>query len=142
MRRMKAMPRVARLMTPFPYSLDANADVTTAWAMMEEHGIRHIPVTQGETVLGVVSERDLWRCQAEGRNDIDMGGLVSAAPFIVEWSASLAEVAREMGARKIGSAVVLRDGRLAGILTTTDVCVYLAEVLEEHYHSPTTDDAA
>lgn len=139
---MKPMPRVARLMTPFPYSIDANADVVSAWAMMEEHDIRHIPVTRGETVLGVVSERDLWRAQAEGRDDIDMGGLVSSGPYIVEWSASLADVAREMGTRKVGSAVVLRDGRLAGILTTTDVCEYLADVLEEHYHSPNSTDAA
>ncbi|MCB9627797.1 MAG: CBS domain-containing protein [Sandaracinaceae bacterium] len=139
---MKPMPRVARLMTPFPYSIDANADIVSAWAMMEEHDIRHIPVTRGETVLGVVSERDLWRAQAEGRDDIDMGGLVSSGPYIVEWSASLADVAREMGTRKVGSAVVLRDGRLAGILTTTDVCEYLADVLEEHYHSPNSTDAA
>jgi acetoin utilization protein AcuB len=139
---MKPMPRVARLMTPFPYSIDANADVASAWAMMEEHDIRHIPVTHGDAVLGAVSERDLWRAQAEGRDDIDMGGLVSSEPYIVEWSASLADVAREMSARKIGSAVVLRDGRLAGILTTTDVCEYLADVLEENYHSPNSTDAA
>lgn len=142
LRPMKPMPRVARLMTPFPYSIDAKADVASAWAMMEEHDIRHIPVTRGETVLGVVSERDLWRAQAEGRSDIDMGGLVSSGPYIVEWSTSLADVAREMGSRKIGSAVVLRDGKLAGILTTTDVCEYLAEVLEEHYLSPNSTDAA
>ncbi len=139
---MKPMPRVARLMTPFPYSIPASADIDAAWAMMEKHGIRHIPVTRGETVLGVVSERDLWRCQAEGRGDIDMGGIVSTGPYIVQWNAPVAEVARQMGERRIGSAVVLREGRLAGILTTTDVCEFLAEVLEENYHTASSDDVA
>ena len=139
---MKPMPRVARVMTPFPFALPGDADLDAAFEMMDEHDIRHIPVVRGDTVLGVVSERDLWRARAQGRSDIDMAGLISHDPYIVEWNAYLHEVADVMGERKIGSAVVLREGRLAGILTTTDICSFLAEVLADHYAVPNEDDVA
>ena len=127
---MKAMPRVARVMTPFPFAIDATADIAAAWAMMEEHDIRHIPVVRGDEVLGVVSERDLWRAEAEGRGDIDMAGLAAYQAYVIEWNTSLEEVAREMSERKIGSAVVLHEGRLAGIVTTTDMLDYMIRLLE------------
>lgn len=136
LQRMKHMPRAARVMTPFPYSLDASADLAAASAMMKEQGFRHIPVKRGDEVLGVVSQRDVWRAHTEGQTDIDMGTLVGTSPYIVEWNAPLDVLARTMAERKLGSAVVVRNGRLAGIVTTTDICSYLAELLELQFGEP------
>jgi CBS domain-containing protein len=33
-------------MTPFPYAIDIDAALTAAQALMAEHGIRHLPVTE------------------------------------------------------------------------------------------------
>lgn len=46
-------------MTPFPYSVDANASVDKALQFMRQHKIRHLPVTEDGVLAGIVSDRDI-----------------------------------------------------------------------------------
>jgi CBS domain-containing protein len=55
-------------------------------------------------------------------------------PYVVEMTTPLAAVAREMAVRHIGSAIVLRHGRLAGVFSTVDACRLLGEFLEDRFH--------
>jgi len=41
-------------MTPFPYSVGINAPIAEAQEFMREHKIRHLPVTEDGTLIGVV----------------------------------------------------------------------------------------
>jgi citrate synthase len=52
---------VAAWMTPDPETLPSDVDVTTAFARLGERGYRHIPVVDGDRVVGIVSMRDLMR---------------------------------------------------------------------------------
>jgi CBS domain-containing protein len=45
----------------------------------------------------------------------------------------LDEVTSEMATRHVGSAVVLRHGKLAGIFSTVDACRLLAEFLRDRF---------
>lgn len=131
------MPSVAALMTPFPYFVRPDEPVARALALMREHQIRHVPVREGDRVVGVVSEGDLRGREAEARvRDVRV-----SQPYAVELGAPLAGVLREMAARRIGTAVVLRAEKLAGIVTVTDVCLALAEILESRFR-PRGGDAA
>jgi CBS domain-containing protein len=47
-----------------------------------------------------------------------------------------------MAKRHIGSAIVLHHEKLAGILSATDICRILAEILESEFSPDTGDDAA
>lgn len=123
------MPSVAALMTPFPHFVRPEDPVEQARALMEEHGIRHVPVREGDRVVGIVSERDL-RGREQGAKVADVQ---VASPYTVELGAPLAGVLREMAARRIGTAVVLRADKLAGIVTVTDVCLALAVLLESRF---------
>jgi CBS domain-containing protein len=123
------MPSVAALMTPFPHFVRPGDPVTRALALMKEHGIRHVPVREGDRVVGIVSERDL-----RGRDDsATVGDVQVSSPYTVELGAPLAHVLREMAARRIGTAVVVRAEKLAGIVTVTDVCLALATLLESRF---------
>jgi acetoin utilization protein AcuB len=131
------MPSVAALMTPFPYFVRPDEPVSRALALMREHQIRHVPVREGDRVVGVVSEGDLRGREADARvRDVRV-----SHPYAVELGAPLAGVLREMAARRIGTAVVLRAEKLAGIVTVTDVCLALAEILESRF-GPRGGDAA
>ena len=55
------------------------------------------------------------------------------SPYVVDAGEALDKVVSSMAKQEIGSAVVTQEGKLAGILTTTDVCRVLGEVLREHY---------
>jgi acetoin utilization protein AcuB len=134
-------------MTPFPYSIEAAQRVGSARAMMAEHGIRHLPVTQDRELIGVLSERDLRVADrlAESWPDSPeptVGTVCSRPPYVVEMSTALNEVVLQMAERGVGSAVVVRQGKLAGILTTTDVCRCLAELILEVSPPPGDDDVA
>lgn len=54
---------VAQVMTPGPLGLPASARAFDAAMLMAQHRIGHLCVMQGERLLGVISERDLFALQ-------------------------------------------------------------------------------
>lgn len=130
-----SMPLVRAVMTPFPYTVDVQASLAEAEALMREHAVRHLPVTREGRLVGVLSERDLRRAldPAQGLPPADTLAVADAAlfdPYIVPMTAPLDVVLLEMADRRIGSALVVKDDRLAGIFTATDACRVLAEQLQ------------
>ena len=131
-------------MTPFPYSIDAGADIREARSMMDEHDIQHLPVMENGALVGLLADRDI-RVARELQRHVPQDGLTvgkvcNRAPYVVEMSERLDQVAFQMADRRVGAAVVVRQGKLAGILTTTDVCRLLAELLRATAHMPDPDD--
>ncbi|HEX9892075.1 MAG TPA: CBS domain-containing protein [Actinomycetota bacterium] len=55
---------VDRYMTPDPVTVDPETDLEQAAAMMLKLGARHLPVTEGGRVMGMISARDLLTDQA------------------------------------------------------------------------------
>jgi CBS domain-containing protein len=51
---------VREVMTPNPDTLGPNDKASEAIRMMREHNYRHLPVVDGQTVVGMVSVRDLY----------------------------------------------------------------------------------
>jgi CBS domain-containing protein len=57
---------VSNGMTRDPETIDPDASVGTAMDLMLDRGFRHLPVTEGGVLVGVVSMRDLARSIAKG----------------------------------------------------------------------------
>ncbi len=139
------MPPVSAAMTPFPYHVQADDPVSEVERLMEQHRIRHVPVQEGGRVVGIISEGDLHHLlnPALPRRDhqrIRARDILVREPYVVELTAPLDEVVAEMSRRQIGSAIVVRHERLAGILSYTDICRVLAEILRHRFSG--SDDAA
>lgn len=131
-------------MTAFPYSIDEAADVKTAAAMMEDHNIRHLPVTQRGELMGVVSDSDLrvalcLREESGASTSMPVGMLCGNDPYVVDLDAPVDAVVLEMAGRQIGCVIVLRGEKIAGIFTTTDACRMLGNLLRETF-PPAGDD--
>jgi acetoin utilization protein AcuB len=58
---MDHIPSIGSVMTPFPYVVQIDESVLAARALMVEHQVRHLPVKDGDTLLGVLTDRDLKR---------------------------------------------------------------------------------
>lgn len=134
----RKMPQIKQVMTPFPHSIEIAAPLTEARAMMQDLDIRHLPVTDEHVLVGIVSERDVAVAfsleNAEGFPEtMPVGAICSKHVYSVDLHTDLATVAREMAERHIGSAIVLKDGKLAGIFTTTDCCRFLGDLLQDLY---------
>jgi CBS domain-containing protein len=56
---------VRDVMTASPVTIDHEGDVVDAARVMRERGIRHLPVMQGENLLGVVGIRDVMGALVE-----------------------------------------------------------------------------
>jgi CBS domain-containing protein len=57
--------RLGDVMTANPDTVKSSDAVLHALELMNQHGYRHLPVVDGETLVGVVSIRDLYRSVKE-----------------------------------------------------------------------------
>lgn len=141
----RRIPQVKDVMTPFPHFIDVGQSLSAARELMLEHGVRHLPVKNGGELTGVVSERDLevavLVAKATGaKGEVSLSELCDKELYAVELHTRLDEVLGEMAKRRVATALVVRDGRLAGILTVSDVCRMYGELLAEL--SPPEDEPA
>jgi acetoin utilization protein AcuB len=117
-------------MTPFPHSVESQAEVARALAMMRELEIRHLPVKQGDELVGVITERQAAYAEHQGY----VAAVMSRDPYVVDSGRGLDEVLLEMVGRHVDCALVVHEERLAGIFTATDACRLLGQAL--HRLSP------
>ena len=134
----RKMPVVGVVMTSFPYFVEADDNANRMESMMDEHGIRHLPVQENGKVVGIVSERDLHHrikrdAPSAEKDTILARHVMVKDPYVVSFRATLSEVVLEMARRRIGSVIIQRQGRLAGILSAMDVCRILGEYLESMF---------
>ncbi|MBC8066865.1 MAG: CBS domain-containing protein [Deltaproteobacteria bacterium] len=144
----RRIPSVLTVMTPFPYAVDEGDSVEDARAMMREHDIHHLPVLKDGKLDGVVSSRDIDVTlgvldQQTVAVQLTVGAICTREPYVVEVDARLDEVAEEIGRRRIGSALITKHGKLAGILTIRDVCnAFVAELRGHPSDNDDDDDVA
>ena len=123
------MKTVGEMMTAHPRCIHASAPIGDAHRLMKEEKLRHLPVLEGGLLVGMVSERDLLRLEATvdvDRKRDPVSAAMSAPAFWVLPETPLPAVASQMRARGVGSAVVLSEGRVIGIFTTSDALDALA----------------
>lgn len=134
------MPIVGAVMTSFPYFVEADDTAAKIESMMDQYGIRHLPVQDKGKVIGIVSERDLHHyvkrsAPQEEKARVHARDIMVPEPYIVPFRAPLNEVVFEMAKRRIGSVIIQREGKLAGILSAIDVCRILGEYLDSMFPS-------
>ena len=123
---------VGEYMSTAPHSIGADQPLSLAHEKMRTLGVRHLPVLSAGKIVGILTDRDLRFL--ESFPDIDPRGVhveeaMSTEVYSVDPNASLADVATTMAEKKYGSAVVMRGDEIVGVLTTTDVCRALGELL-------------
>jgi acetoin utilization protein AcuB len=127
-------PTVRQYMTPAPCTIARNQSLSVAHRTMRERGIGHLPVLDGEIVVGVLSERDVLLLESlPGANptDLRVEEAMAPDPYFVTPDTPVAEVARALRERMIGSAIALEGVRPVGVFTTSDALHVLADLLTE-----------
>jgi acetoin utilization protein AcuB len=144
---MKPPPSLKQAMTPFPYSIERSAPLAEARQVMDQHKVRHLPVTDGHELVGIVTDRDLRSALAVPMNrkivsNLTVKDLYIADAYVVDLEEPIETVLLTMAERHIGSALVTRRGRLAGVFTAVDVCRTFGEYIQENFPRPDGDEAA
>ncbi len=135
------MPEIRRIMTPFPHTIAADAPVSEARDFLNHHRLHHLPVMDGEQLVGIISDRDLKLLLGldpdyAQRTDLRVRDAMVTDVYVVDLNTPLDKVLDALVARQIGSALVTRKGRLAGVFTVTDACRELARLLREQCPAP------
>lgn len=103
----------------------ADTPLQDAWELLEENGIRHLPIRAGSRVVGIASIRDLMLLGPSIVGGGTLAQLLADAPGPV--LSTLGEVplrvaAERMAAHRVDALPVIgRDGALDGLVTATDV---------------------
>ena len=149
LRNLKHMPQIVAVMTPFPYSIDMDARLTQAMDMMQEHKIRHLPVMEQGNLVSVLTDRDIKMALDPSiglppRDQLTVRNACVIDAYIVNTNAPLDRVLLEMAERHIGSALVVKEQKLAGIFTASDACRFLGVLLSAQFpvYTGGGDDAA
>jgi CBS-domain-containing membrane protein len=132
--------KVKEIMVKEVATLDVNDELSLANDIMRLGRIRHLPVVDGNRLVGIVSERDLFRTSlahalgyaaTDTRDlmknlrikDVMVTGVITIPPDM-----ELCEATKIMMEEKIGCLPVVEETRLVGLITETDILMqYLKE---------------
>jgi acetoin utilization protein AcuB len=124
-----------------PVSVNRSDTLDHALKTLETWKIRHLPVVDGERVVGIVSDRDLKKAAPSpfDRDTAEEYLRLTSAVTIKEVMSKdvmttspytpIEEAAARMFQQRIGALPVVQNGRLVGILTETDVLGVLTEMM-------------
>jgi len=115
-------PYVETVMTTDVISADTGTPADEALRCCRERSIRHLPVTHDDTLVGCVSDRDLRMSVGRGQLEgTPVGDLASIEPIVMGLGERLSRAAELLASQRIGAALIVTEGRLAGIVTSTDI---------------------
>ncbi|MEM9075407.1 MAG: CBS domain-containing protein [Bacteroidota bacterium] len=138
---MKKRVPVSQIMTTDVVTLTTKDDLVKAEETFKKNRIRHIPIVSGDTILGILSYTDLMRISfADAIDDYeqDVDTMVYNM-FTIEQvmvkdvvsvpsTATIKEVAQFLTQKEFHALPVVDEGKLVGIVTTTDLIRYLLEL--------------
>ena len=137
---MKNRVPVSTIMTKEVVKLNITDDLTKAERLFKQHKIRHIPVVNGNKVIGILSYTDLLRISFVDAVDDD-AEIVDATVynlFTVEQvmakklititpETTIKETAEILSKKEFHALPVCEGDLLVGIVTTTDLIKYLID---------------
>ena len=124
---------VRALMTGAPITLPPDISIFEARRLMDGERIRHVLVTLGGDLLGIVTDRDIrlnMPSQATSLSVWELNYLLAKLTVGEVMTRSVITIGPDLDARdaaqimldhKIGALPVIDDGRLVGIVTETDL---------------------
>lgn len=135
---MRHMPTLTEVMTPFPQLVEESTSIQDAIQLMAEKAFNHLPVVFEHDVVGLLSTADIKLAQMPGHSkteftELTVGDICRRRIYVVDLHVRLDEVLDQMAAEAWDAAIVLREGRLAGIFTSHDACRIFSRWLKKEY---------
>ena len=123
--------RAGDVMSKPPRSVDPEESVARAMVACQRHGQSGILVTKDGRLVGSVAREDLDKAIGHGLSHAPVKGIMSGKVPTVAEDTPLAELQRLLGASGEGRIAVVRDERVVGVVTRSDVLRALGEHADE-----------
>ncbi len=132
---------VGERMTPRPITVNEETSLPEALELMRKEKIRRLPVLDKHgKLVGIVTELDLLRASPSPAttlsiyeipyllSKVKMRDIMTRKVITVTEDTPIEEAARIMADNKIGGLPVMRDDKLVGIITETDIFKLMLEL--------------
>lgn len=134
---------ISTIMTRNLITVKPESSLKDAEKVMKRNHIRHIPVAKGDNLLGIVSLTDLQRLSfvdsfGDDEEFIDtaiykmltIDQIMIKKPITIEATQPITEAAKVLAEKEFHALPVLDNGKLVGIITTTDLIRYMIQYFE------------
>ncbi len=141
---MKKGTPVSAIMTKHVITLKTTDNLETAEGLFKKYHIRHIPVCSGSKLIGMLSYTDLLRISFadavyEDEETVDsmvynmfsIEQVMAKNLVSVSSNTMVKDVAELLSKREFHAIPVVDDGKLVGIITTTDLINFLLQQYED-----------
>lgn len=137
---MKKRTPVSVIMSKNVITLSSTDDLLRAEELFKKERIRHIPIVTGSEIKGMLSYTDLLRISFadainDDETDVDtvvynmftIDQVMAKNLVTISSSTTIKEVAEILSKKEFHALPVVDEGKLVGIVTTTDLIYYLLE---------------
>jgi acetoin utilization protein AcuB len=126
--------RVKNRMTPNPVTATLKTSYNQALRLMQQNKIKSLPILDSHgNLVGIVTQSDMLRAEpspvttlsvyemASLLEKVTMDKIMSKPVLAIDESCTITEAANYMVINDLGCLPVMRDGKLAGIITDSDI---------------------
>jgi CBS domain-containing protein len=127
--------QVQDVMTSNPVTVTRSDTVVQAARLMESADVGSVPVVDGGTPVGIVTDRDIAIrvvAKAKDPNLTTVGEIATGQPYYAAPDQDLDEALELMAYRKVRRVPVVSDGLLVGMLAQADVVHEVKEKKAAH----------
>lgn len=117
--------RVSDLMQPEVWQTYPDESLADAAIRMRDHGVGSLAVVEGETLLGILTERDLLWAMADGAapHVARVGTYMSAPPVVATPDTDVVAASRLMVEHDVRHLPVVVAGELKGMVSARDLLI-------------------
>lgn len=122
--------KVKERMSREPFTVAPEASVDQALKLMQDHGVRHLPVVSDGKVVGMVNDIELRTAWFPSLLDeLTVKNVMVSDPATIDADATVYAAARLLYQKKRTGILVVDDGALVGIITLADILKLFVELL-------------
>lgn len=125
---------IKNFMTQNPVILSPEEDIKVAFNLLSDKHVRQAPVLEDGALIGIVTDRDLRMAIVQDLKtpNLTVSNVMTPNPKTVSEDEPLQSAANIIAENKFNALpVVSPDGRLVGIITTTDILLGLLNTIKE-----------
>ena len=131
---------VRNWMTPHPISISTQTTLPEARQLMLNYHLRRLPVVDNDKLVGMVTWRDINRAESSISRTLNLYEMsllrtrlttrefMSTALVTISPDATVEESAGVMIEHRISGLPVVENGRMVGLITETDICIYVMQL--------------
>ena len=122
--------KVKNWMMVDPVTIERTKLIQEADELMKKHSIRHLPVVDGDQLVGFITQTDLRQYFFPSMvEDIPVHDAMTVNPITINANSSIEQAARLIHDYKIGGLPVMDKKMLVGVITASDIVSGFIEVM-------------